>query len=119
MPALAPNAKKLCVSNVIRVTQHEATTKDHYDAALELTRVFDISKKSGNQGDVARDFLFKLRRDLLANSDQIIVNPIHSFIPEDYFDAICPRFMDLPDDPRALVLRWKLGNTKQSPYSCL
>ena len=48
MPALAPNAKKLCVANIIRVTQHLATTTFHRDAALEVARVFDIAKKIGD-----------------------------------------------------------------------
>ena len=119
MPTVAPNAKMLSVSNVIRVTQEKATSKEHYQAALEFTRVFDNSKKAGNQGELAKGFLFKLKNDLLKASDQITVKPLHSYLPKAYFDAICPRFMDLPDDPRALILRWKVGNTKLSPYSCL
>ena len=84
MPALAPNAQKLCVDNIILVTQELATTKFHRDAALEVARVFDIAKKTGDRADEARDFLVNLRRELLASGDQIIINPTHSFIPEGY-----------------------------------
>ena len=119
MPPLAPNANKLSASNVIRVTQDKAATNEHYIAALELSRVFENSKKAGNQGEVAKAFLFKLESDLLARSDEITVKRLHYFLPKEYFEAICPRFMDLPKDPRALLLRWKVGNTKAAPYSCL
>ena len=119
MPALSPNAQKLCVSNIIRVTQYEATTKQHRDAVQEVTRVCNIAKQTGARGEEAREFLFELRCDLLASSDQIVVNSTHSFLPDAYFSFISPRFMEVPDDPRALVLRFKLGNTKKAPFSCL
>ena len=119
MPALAPNAQKLCVTNVMRVTQHEATTEDHRNVVQELIRVLNISKQSGPRGEVARKFLYELKRDLLAASDQIVVKFTHSFLPVAYFAFISPRFMEVPTDPRALVLRFKLGNTKKAPFSCL
>ena len=119
MPALSPNAQKLCVPNIIRVTQYSATTKPHRDAVLEVIRVYDIAKQTGARGDEAREFLFDLKCELLACSDQIVINPTHSFLPDAYFFSISPRFMEVPDNPRALVLRWKLGNTKKAPFSCL
>ena len=119
MPALSPNAQKLCVSNIMRVTQHEATTERHRDGVQELIRVLNISKQTGGRGKEARKFLFELRCDLLASSEQIVVNLTHSFLPDAYFAFISPRFMEVPIDPRALVLRFKLGNTKKAPFSCL
>ena len=119
MPALAPNAQKLCVANVMLATQHEATGEVHRDAVKELTRVLNISNQTGTRGEEARKFLFQLRLDLLAAKDQIAVKFTHSLLPVAYFAFISPRFMEVPTDPRALVLRFKLGNTKKFPFTCL
>ena len=119
MPVLSPNAQKLCVSNIIRVTQYQATTELHRDAVQELIRVSNMAKQRGSRGKEARDFLIELRCDLLAASDQIVVKSTHSFLPDAYFCFISPRFMEVPADPRALVLRFKLGNTKKAPFVCL
>ena len=71
MPALPPNALKLSVSNIIKVTQYQATTELHRDAVQELIRVSNMAKQKGSRGKDARDFLFELRCDLLACSDQM------------------------------------------------
>ena len=119
MPALAPNAEKLCAENLIYVTQDLATTPRHRDVAAEVTRVSDIAKQTGKRAEAAKAFLLKLKHELLVLGYQITVKSTHTFLPGAYFEAICPRYMDLPDHPRALVLRWKLGNTKRAPFSCL
>ena len=59
MPALSPNAQKLCVHNIIRVTQYEATTERHRDAVQELIRVSNIAKQTGARGKEAREFLIE------------------------------------------------------------
>ena len=119
MPALAPNAEKLCVANIMLVTQHQATSDNHLKAVKELKRVLNISEQDDDRGEVARKFLLQLELDLLAAKDQIVVKFKHSLLPVAYFAFISPRFMEVPVTPRALVLRFKLGNTKKYPFTCL
>ena len=119
MPALAPNAQKLSVANILQVTQYDATTASHYEAVQELIRVTNMAKQQGSRGQVAKKFLSELRIALLAAGAEIVVKSKHSFLPDAYLCFISPRFMEVPDDPRALVLRFKLGNTKKAPFVCL
>ena len=119
MPALAPNAEKLCVANIMLVTQYKATSDKHLKAVKELKRVLNISEQENDRGEVARKFLLQLELDLLAAKHLIVVKFRHSVLPVAYFAFISPRFMEVPVTPRALVLRIKMGNTKTFPFTCL
>ena len=113
MPVLAPNAELLCAENLNYVTQDLATTPQHRAVAAEVARVADMARQTGERAETAKAFLLKLKHDILVLGDQITVKSTHTFLPVAYFEAISPRYMDLPNHPRALVLGWKLGNTKR------
>ena len=59
MPALAPNAEKLCVANIMLVTQYKATSDKHLKAVKELKRVLNISEQDNDRGEVAREFFVR------------------------------------------------------------
>ena len=120
MPVAGPCLKKLSLTNIFLVTQGNATSTEHRNAYLEIVRVDEIARtKTGERADHAKTFLVSLRNELLARDDHFIIELTHTYLPESYFMAICPRFMLPPSGPRSLVLRWKIGNTKKVPFSCL
>ena len=113
MPVARPQLEELNLWNIIIVTQGQATSPGHRKAYLEVVRVDDIARtKTGERGDEAKNLLVSLRNELLANSEQFIIELTHAYLPESYFMSMCPRYMTPPSGSRSLVLRWKIGNTK-------
>ena len=120
MPITGPCTKKLNVQNVLLVTQVNATTPKHREAFLEVFRVDDIAKnKTGKRSKEAKQFLSKLKDELLEKSDEMSIKRTHVYWPDSYFLAMCPRYMKPPGGSKSLILRWKIGNTKKFPFSCL
>ena len=120
MPATGPDVKKLNVDHLIMVTQGLATTTVHRDAFQEVVRVVDIAaNKKGARGDEAKAILINLKSELLAQSLNIVIELTHTFIPDSYFLAMSPRYLTPPAGSQFSMLRFKIGNTKKLPFSCL
>ena len=120
MPVARPQPKVLNLRNIIIVTQGQATSPGHRKAYLEVVRVDGIARnKTGERGDEAKNLLVSLRNELLGKSEQFTIELTHAHLPESYFMSMCPRYMTPPSGSRSVVLRWKIGNTKKMPFSCL
>ena len=121
MPAAWPNVDKfLNVANLIDVTQFNATSKEHRDTFGEIIRVADIAENNdGVRGAAAVEVLKDLKDSLLAKFEDIVIENHHAILPEEYFVALNPRFLNPPKGSKFSMLRIKLGNTKKLPYSCL
>ena len=108
------------MKNVLEVTQKKATTVEHRSAFQEAVRVFGIARnKKGKRAEDAALFLESLKRELLNRCGQIVIRSTHLYWPQEYFIAMGPRFMQPPSGTKSLMLRWKIGNTQQLPFSCL
>ena len=121
MPFKGAKEEILNLYNIMQVTQGEkVTSKEHKKAYQEVVRVFDIvQKRRGALGEAAADFLLQVTQALLGESMNFTIKLTHSYFPEGYFLAMCPRYVDPPSNARSVILRWKMGQTQDQPYSCL
>ena len=120
MPFKGAKKEILNLYNILQVTQGEkVTTNEHKIAYQEVVRVVDIAeKRRGALGKAAADFLRDLTQAILGYSRDFTIKLTHSF-SEGYFLAMCPRYVDPPSNARSVILRWKMGQTQDQPYSCL
>ena len=120
MPFVRPKKKLLNLYNIMLVTQKDATTPAHRKAYQEVVRVDGIAKnRRGVLGKEAEELLLLLTKELLGDGVQFTIELTHPYFPVSYFLAVCPRYMDPPSSARSVVLRWKMGRTRELPYSCL
>ena len=120
MPFKGAKEEILNLHNIMQVTQGElVTSKEHKKAYQEVVRVYDIAeKRRGALGEAAAKFLLQVTQALLGESMKFTIKLTHSF-SEGYFLAMCPRYVDPPSNARSVILRWKMGQTQDQPYSCL
>ena len=106
--------------NIMLVTQKQAGTPEHKKAYQEVVRVDGIVKKRrGVLGQEAEEVLVLLANELLSYGVHFNIKLTHPYFPNIYFLAVCPRYMEPPSSATSVVLRWKMGKTIESPYSCL
>ena len=120
MPATVPDEEQFNGVELIFVTQFWATKPVHRVTYKEVARITDMAKnRKGILGEKAKEALRRVKSEVLANSMVIVIKWKHSFIPDSYFQAICPRYLRQPAGSRFSMLRFKIGNTKSMPFACL
>ena len=120
MPASVPDEEEFNGVELILVTQLAATQPIHRITYKEVARITDMAKnRKGILGEKAKEALRRVKSEVLAHSMEIVIKWKHSFLPDSYFQAISPRYLRQPEGSRFSMLRFKIGNTKRMPFTCL
>jgi len=120
MPATVPDEEEFNGVELILVTQLAATQPIHRATYKEVARITDMAKnRKGKLGEKAKEALRRVKSEVLASSTEIVIKWKHVFIPDSYFKSISPRYLRQPAGSRFSMLRFKIGNTKRMPFTCL